>query len=321
VVDFVMQDGGQQNRELTRLHFLEDPKAHEFMTNSLVHPNQKIGLCQDFSHNVKKLRNAVLSSGIQPFHTRLLTRNDKVIAWDQWFQAAKWDERTNSRLIHHKLTSSHLQPDSAEKMRNHLAEDVLDENMLNLLRCYQKSLHKGSDLDSVIEFLENTSKIIKFFRDPHPIVSMSDGRIHEIKQVLIWFQSWRDEVSRFESLTAKQKEKMLPSSKCLDDISSCISVFLNVCSTHTSRYKGQGLTPSRFNSDLAENIFCQQRGLYNGNCTNPNYYSYCSTMNNIILGQSSKSSARKSNAGFVRAEPYSFNADVPVVKRKKSIRV
>jgi hypothetical protein len=89
-------------------------------------------------------------------------------------------------------------------MRNHLAEDVLDENMLNLLRCYQKSLHKGSDLDSVIEFLENTSKIIKFFRDPRPIVSMSDGRIHEIKQVLIWFQSWRDEVSRFESLTAKQ---------------------------------------------------------------------------------------------------------------------
>jgi hypothetical protein len=44
-------------------------------------------------------------------------------------------------------------------------------------------------------------------------------------------------------------------------------------------------------------------------------------MNNIILGQSSKSSARKSNAGFVRAEPYSFNADVPVDKRKKSIRV
>jgi hypothetical protein len=36
-------------------------------------------------------------------------------------------------------------------------------------------------------------------------------------------------------------------------------------------------------------------------------------MNNIILGQSSKSSARKYNAGFT--------ADVPVVKRKKSIRV
>jgi hypothetical protein len=51
----------------------------------------------------------------------------------------------------------------------------------------------------VIEFLENTSKIIKFFRDPRPIVSMSDGRIYEIKQVLIWFQSWRDEVSRLES--------------------------------------------------------------------------------------------------------------------------
>jgi hypothetical protein len=83
----------------------------------------------------------------------------------------------------------------------------------------------------------------------------------------------------------------------------------------------RALRPHLSNSETAENIFCQQRGLYNGNCTNPNYYSYCSTMNNIIIGQSSKSSARKSNAGFVRAEPYSFNADVPVVKRKKSIRV
>lgn len=153
-VDFVMQDGGQQNREFTRLHFKDEPKVHKFLSESLVSPAEKVGFCQDFSHNIKKLRNAILSSGNQPFHTRLLTKNGQHIVWDQWLHAANWDEKTNSRLIHHKLTSSHLRPDSSEKMRNHLAEDVLDENMLNLMKQYQMSLINGTELNSTIEFLE-----------------------------------------------------------------------------------------------------------------------------------------------------------------------
>jgi hypothetical protein len=201
-------------------------------------------------------------------------------------------------------------------MRNNLAEEVLHENMLNLMRQYQMSLITPSVLNSTISFLENNSKMIKFFRDPRPVVSMSDTRIEEIRSVLSWFQNWITEISQL-NISAKQKDKMLPSTKCMDDVQSCIMVFVEVCSLHTTRFKGKGLTPSRFNSDLAENIFCQQRGLYNGNSTNPNYYSYCNTMNNIILGPSSKSSARKSNAGIPRADPYLFNADAPLNKKPK----
>lgn len=94
-------------------------------------------------------------------------------------------------------------------------------------------------------------------------------------------------------------------------------MFLHVCSIQTTRFKGKVIAPSRFNSDLAENIFCQQRGLYNGNSTNPNYYSYRNTMNNIILGQSSKSSARKSNAGILRAEPFPVDIHAPPNKKGK----
>lgn len=131
-VDFVMQDGGQQNREFTiYLHFKDEPKVHKFLMESLVSPAEKVKFCQNFSHYIKQLRNAVLSSGNQPFHTRLLTENGKHIVWDQWLHAANWDEKTNSKLIHYKLTSSHFRPDYSEKMRNHLAEGVLDENMLN----------------------------------------------------------------------------------------------------------------------------------------------------------------------------------------------
>lgn len=36
--------------------------------------------------------------------------------------------------FHHKLTVEHFQLDPASKMRNHLAEDVLDRNMLALMK-------------------------------------------------------------------------------------------------------------------------------------------------------------------------------------------
>ena len=77
--------------------------------------------------------------------------------------------------------------------------------------------------------------------------------------------------------------------------------------------------PSRFNSDVIENNFCQIRGLHNGNTTNSNYDSYRTTMNSIILGQSSKSRGRKSNAGLPTADPYSFDVDFPLRKIKKPL--
>jgi len=65
------------------------------------------------------------------------------------------------------------------------------------------------------------------------------------------------------------------------------------------------IVPNRINSDIIENVFCQQRGLYNGNNTNPTYLNYCRTMNAVILGQATIS--RKSNAGGITpgAEPFS----------------
>ncbi|KAL3888305.1 hypothetical protein ACJMK2_000676 [Sinanodonta woodiana] len=128
-VNYILQDGGDQNREFMKIHFTNDAdaKMKNYMSANLANPVRKIAHSQDFSHNVKKLRNAVLSSGIQSFHTMKMVKCDKCIVWDQWIHAAKWDEDTNSRKIHYKLSYSHLHPDSSEKMRNHLAEDVLNQ--------------------------------------------------------------------------------------------------------------------------------------------------------------------------------------------------
>jgi hypothetical protein len=60
-------------------------------------------------------------------------KGDNPVVWDQWLDAASWEEETNS----------HLHPNSSEKMRNYLAEEILDLNMLNLMQNYKKSLKNG----------------------------------------------------------------------------------------------------------------------------------------------------------------------------------
>jgi hypothetical protein len=58
-------------------------------------------------------------------------------------------------------------------------------------------------------------------------------------------------------------------------------------------------------NSFVENLFCQQKGVYNGNNSNPNYINYCKSVNSVLLGQSLKSRARKSNAGIEAAQSFS----------------
>lgn len=76
------------------------------------------------------------------------------------------------------------------------------------MKQYQMSLIKGTKLVSTTKFLENTSKMIKFFRDARPMVSMSNVRITKIKNVFHWFQGWMTDISVID-VSAKQKGKML----------------------------------------------------------------------------------------------------------------
>ena len=193
-----------------------------------------------------------------------------------------------------------------------LADEVLNEDMLNLMKQYQDILHNGEILRGTIDLLENSSTLVKFFRDPRPVCNVNDTRLSELQSVLRWFQLWR---SQYQHLPTKAANKMIPSSKCLDDIESLMHSFLHVCKVHLEQFKGAEIVPARFNSDIAENIFCQQRGLFNGNDSNPNYFNYCGTNNNIILSHSSTCRARKSNAGQALTDPYSASS----INRPKTI--
>jgi hypothetical protein len=319
-VDFINQDGGEENRQFMRSNFDGDPVLKCYASPNLTNQTRSVVHTQDFSHNMKKLRNAVLKSGeTKGQHTRKLVHQDNPIVWQQWIDAVEWDRTVNSRPLHFKVTDTHLHPNGSEKMRNQLAEQMLDEDMLHLMHCYQASLEDEtkSTLSSTIALLEHSSQLISVFRGRKLITSVNDERFSVLAQAKEWFSSWRDSIRSDDTLTNGQKSKMLPSKECLDDMICMLVTFPKICKIHLSEYKIASIMPSRFNNDVAENMFCQQRGLYNGNSTNPNYAAYRTTVNSVLLGQSLLSRGRKSNAGLRAAKPFNHYVAGPVCKRVK----
>ena len=51
--------------------------------------------------------------------------------------------------IHYKLTDIHLNPDKAEKMRNHLATEVLNKDMLHLMQVFPLKRLKKNHLCTI----------------------------------------------------------------------------------------------------------------------------------------------------------------------------
>ena len=84
-------------------------------------------------HNIKKIRNNIEKSN-KSGKPRCLLIHGKEITWTQFKSAFNWDQKTFSLPLHEKLTMQHFDLNSAGKMRNRLAEDVLDTKMLFLMQ-------------------------------------------------------------------------------------------------------------------------------------------------------------------------------------------
>ena len=123
-----------------------------------------------------------------------------------------------------------------------------------------------------------------------------------MREILNWFESWAKESGESSSV----KSPTLPSLKCMDDVQNMLLPFPELCRQHFADFPDGCVVPSWFTSDLIESHFCQARGLHNDNMTNPNYLTYCNTVNCIILGQSSKSRGRNSNAYIQKVSLMSF---------------
>lgn len=92
----------------------------------------------NISHVLKKIRNNIYKSGESACCKRNLKIQDKFIEWDHFKDAYLWDISSNPFPIHHKLTQEHIFLTSENKMRNYLADDVLD--------CFHKGNRESSQL-------------------------------------------------------------------------------------------------------------------------------------------------------------------------------
>lgn len=190
-------------------------------------------------------------------------------------------------------------------MRNHLAEDVLNCEMLHLMKLYRSSLGDiGHKVDKTIEMLTHTSALIRNFRDSRPITDASDDRLKENNDALQWFIKWEQIVK--EDKMIKNKKKHLISYQTREGIISSSMGFEELC-MYKLKSCDASIIPSRVNSDVIEKMFCQQRTLHNGANTNPTYLGYCYSVNSVILGQISVS--RKSNAGGGEGGQLPLNRD------------
>ncbi|CAC5396938.1 unnamed protein product [Mytilus coruscus] len=127
-----------------------------------------------------------------------------------------------------------------------------------------------------------------------PITDISDDRLKDNRDAMDWFVHWENSVKN--NATIKNKEKCLISHQTRQDIISAVLGFEELC-LYKLKKSNASIIPNRINSEVIENIFCQQRTLHNGANSNPTYLGYCHSINSVILGQASVS--KKSNTGGV----------------------
>jgi hypothetical protein len=200
-------------------------------------------------------------------------------------------------------------------MRNHLAEDVLNSDMLYLMKKYQLSLTDGSYLDKTIELLELTSKVISMFRDRRPITDMSDSRLECLFEFEEWLVKWAETINKIKDKSASEKNKMSISKETYSDLLSMCRGFIQIWKRRIEIHR-RSIVPAGINSDVIENFFCQQRTLCNGSNNKPTVHQYKYGSNAIILGQNTIS--KKSNAYSKRksVELFNFVLPGPLNKRK-----
>ena len=150
------------------------------------------------------------------------------VIWSQWQDAYQWD-RQNPLQIHHHLTHEHLFLDSASKMRNRLAEDVLNTDMLQLFLERSESMgERGVSLRGCVDILKQTSRLIDILDDSRPINDPADERLEQLESVNRWFKRWEEEVMANTGLSTKEKRRRLLSAETREDLESSIIGFVTL---------------------------------------------------------------------------------------------
>lgn len=299
-VMYCMMDGASTNRSFWKMHFAGPPLDARFITHNIYNPKCKVVFIQDIMHKLKKIRNSLVASRQEHYSTdgKYLLLKGKPIVWDFWLKAYEFN-KTHGVRIHHKLTAEHMLLDANTKMRNGLAKEVLNTEMLRLFSVMKDSksnpLLPGA-LDGVLDLLHITSNLVDIFDNKQqPITTLTDTRLVQLHKTVQFFQEWDSEAKKNQ----RNEKKCLMTAETREDVLASVCGFISLCELVIPA--GVSITPGYINSDCIENFFCQQRGICGGNNTNPTIAMAGPNTNTIIMGQISVS--RKGNTGM-KAEPF-----------------
>ena len=264
-ISYVCMDGAATHRSFMNKMCI----GTSSVATNIAYLNAKLCCIMDFSHVLKKLRNSLYASGMESYHTRQLQTPHGMIFWKYFTDAYKWDKGNFLRL-HRRLTNEHFNLNSTLKMRNYLAEQVLNNDMVYLITEYQKTLEDPHIVEPLLQLLKVTSKFIEIFRSMVPISSTHDERLTHLQSILLFFDDWEGHC-KGKKKYGRKKIPTFITIECYMDIVSCIKGFIALCH---QRCEDHPITPALINSDICENIFCQARSTYNGPNTNPDATQY-----------------------------------------------
>ena len=292
----ILMDGSANNRQFTRLVLKpENARMAKYCIPDINNLDHQIAIVQDIKHVLKKICNSLYSSSMKENSPRKLMYNGKMILWEHWEDAYAYNCSHDLR-IYRKLSKEHIQLSAQSKMRNHLALNVLNADMLHLMCTYQSTVANSHCLDSTIALLKQTSILVEIFsNNKSKVDSMDDVRIMKILQVLKFFHEWE---KSFEHLSFKDKSKYLITRETREDLDSALYGFIEI--VRSASLLNVPIIPGYFNSDLIENWFCQIRGLRNGMNSNPTLSQIGPSINsNIITGDIISSKGNSSGTGQI----------------------
>ncbi len=154
--------------------------SNPHLTSNPIPDQHPVAFIMGYSHVMKKIRNSLLNS--RPGGVRMI-------------------ENAKGRLgggiqpqleIQRKLTYTHIFPENTNKMRNHLTEKALNEDILQLVLNLRVQLGPhGARLDSL---LQQTSILVKRIRDRCPMTDPPDSRV-QLHVVFDWFREWENGIN------------------------------------------------------------------------------------------------------------------------------
>ena len=118
-----------------------------------------------------------------------------------------------------------------------MATQVLDKDMLYLMKAYQSSLSKLGELSSTVNLLENTAVLVECFMDKNRPVPHTDSCLAELQKAFDVFNCW--------VASATESRHML-SRECSDDLKCAVAEFLVLCDRVLE--KGDIIKTGYFNS-------------------------------------------------------------------------